>query len=64
MGPCNHSTLPKGYPVCIESANEALGCPPECSRFGGPPERSEGGEGARMAGPLRAPPAQTSRIKI
>ena len=30
-------------------------CPPERDRLGGPPERSEGGEGARMAGPLRAP---------
>ena len=36
------------------SANEALVCPPERDRLGGPPERSEGGEGARMAGPLRA----------
>jgi hypothetical protein len=34
-------------------ANEALVCRPEMTRFGGPPERSEGGEGHRMIGPLR-----------
>jgi hypothetical protein len=34
--------------------NEALVCRPEMPRLGGPPERSEGGEGHRMAGPLHA----------
>ena len=51
-----HFSLPQGEPVCIFSANEALVCPPECSRLGGPPERSEGGAGARMVGRLRAAP--------
>ncbi|KAJ6453944.1 hypothetical protein C8R45DRAFT_944865 [Mycena sanguinolenta] len=37
-----------------KSANEALVCRPERPRLGGPPERSEGGEGPRMVGPLRA----------
>jgi hypothetical protein len=34
--------------------NEALVCRPEMSRFRGPPECSEGGEGHRMVGPLCA----------
>ncbi|KAJ7870250.1 hypothetical protein B0H13DRAFT_1896250, partial [Mycena leptocephala] len=46
-----------GYPSVrvrdrVESANEALECRPERLRLG-PPERSEGGEGPRMVGPLR-----------
>ena len=52
-----HYTLPfptEGEAVCIYRANEALECPPECFQLGGPPERSEGGEEAGMAGPLRA----------
>ena len=53
-------TCPPGAPGWINRANEALECPPECSRLGGPPERSEGGEGARMAGPLRAPLSKAS----
>ena len=52
-----HTLFPtEGEAVCIYRANEALECPPECFRLGGPPERSEGGEEARMAGPLRADP--------
>ena len=46
----------EGEAVCIYRANEALECLPECFRLGGPPERSEGGEEARMAGPLRTDP--------
>ncbi|KAJ7128418.1 hypothetical protein C8R44DRAFT_732759 [Mycena epipterygia] len=46
--------LPKPGPRTREasfqekSANESLACPPEMPRLGGPPERSEGGEGHRM----------------
>src|ERR1700722_8737896 len=46
-GPCTK------YFIYRESTNEALAYRPEMTRFGGPPERSEGGEGHRM-GPLRA----------
>ena len=50
-----HTPFPtEGEAVCIYRANEALECPPECFQLGGPPERSEGGEEAGMAGPLRA----------
>jgi hypothetical protein len=34
--------------------NEALACQSEMPRLGGPPERSEGGEGHQMVGPLHA----------
>ncbi|KAK6977297.1 hypothetical protein R3P38DRAFT_2810477 [Favolaschia claudopus] len=49
---------PDGLEVRVKDivlrANVALVCRPERPRFGGPPERSEGGEGTGMVGPLRA----------
>ena len=51
----------EGEAVCIYRAKEALECPPECFQLGGLPERSEGGEEARMAGPLGAD-AQSSLV--
>ena len=51
----------EGEAVCIYRAKEALECPPECFQLGGLPERSEGGEEARMAGPMGAD-AQSSLV--
>jgi hypothetical protein len=36
---------PTGGSYYLECTNEALACRPAPTRFGGPPERSEGGEG-------------------
>ncbi|KAK7024015.1 hypothetical protein R3P38DRAFT_3356713 [Favolaschia claudopus] len=49
-GQCRHGT------ETAEGQNNLMPrmCRPERPRFGGPPERSEGGEGTGMVGPLRA----------